>query len=190
MLARVLSSRTVGLTAMNRQSSRSHAVLTLHIEQQVPAAPASSQAQGAAPGAVQGAAQGAAQEGGQEGVHAEETFLVLHDESTLPAAERWSGQADPHARGRQHGAHLNPNAYPDPNPNPNPNPNPHPHSNPRREWRTASRLAIGWLLNHFVFVALLLIFVSYGEPWLGSRLGLGLGCCSSSSPTVRAVSSR
>jgi len=32
----------------------------------------------------------------------------------------------------------------------------------RREWRTASRLAIGWLLNHFVFVALLLIFISYG----------------------------
>ena len=60
MLASVLASRTVGLTAMNRQSSRSHAVLTLHIEQQVPGAPASSQA----PGAAQGSAQGAVHGGG------------------------------------------------------------------------------------------------------------------------------
>ena len=32
----------------------------------------------------------------------------------------------------------------------------------RREWRTATRLAIGWLLNHFFFVVLLLVFTSYG----------------------------
>ena len=35
MLATVLSSRTVARTAMNQQSSRSHAVLTLHIEQEL-----------------------------------------------------------------------------------------------------------------------------------------------------------
>ena len=56
----------------------------------------------------QEAAQQGGQQGGQKGGHEEEeTFLVLHDESTIPAAERWSGQADPHARGRQHVAHLN-----------------------------------------------------------------------------------
>ena len=32
----------------------------------------------------------------------------------------------------------------------------------RREWRAVARLATGWLLNHCVFVALLLLFVSYG----------------------------
>eukprot|EP00964_Phaeocystis_antarctica_P065847 scaffold39775_cov54-Phaeocystis_antarctica.AAC.5 len=38
--------------------------------------------------ADRGAVQAAVQEGGHAGGHAEETFLVLHDESTLPAAER------------------------------------------------------------------------------------------------------
>ena len=32
----------------------------------------------------------------------------------------------------------------------------------RREWRSVARLMTGWLINHCVFVALLLIFVSYG----------------------------
>ena len=35
VLGAVLASRTVGQTAMNRQSSRSHAVLTLHVEQEL-----------------------------------------------------------------------------------------------------------------------------------------------------------
>jgi len=48
---------------------------------------------------AQGVAQGVAQD--------DELFLVLHDETPLAAAVRWSGQADPHARGRQHVAHLN-----------------------------------------------------------------------------------
>ena len=32
----------------------------------------------------------------------------------------------------------------------------------QREWRMAARLTLGWLLNHFFFVALLLVFVVYG----------------------------
>ena len=47
VLATVLSSRTVAHTAMNQQSSRSHAVLTLHIEQELDS---SSQEPGAGPG--------------------------------------------------------------------------------------------------------------------------------------------
>ena len=35
----------------------------------------------------------------------------------------------------------------------NPHPNPHPK---QREWRSAFRLALGWLINHFFFVALML----------------------------------